>query len=96
MTAKTKLTQGLIAGAIAVAFAGGGLAIAQSNPPSTGSDPATAAGQQSTQATPMGSTGTPAGDSTMSNTQLPTGSTRSSSDTPNNTPAERDAQADPN
>jgi hypothetical protein len=59
MTAKTKLTQGLIAGAIAVAFAGGGLAIAQSNPPSTGSDPATAAGQQSTQATPMGSTGTP-------------------------------------
>ena len=63
MTAKTKLTQGLIAGAIAVAFAGGGLAIAQSNPPTTmGADPATAAGQQSSQATPMGSTGTPTGD----------------------------------
>ncbi len=31
MTAKTKLTQGLIAGAVAIAFAGGGLAIAQSN-----------------------------------------------------------------
>lgn len=96
MTAKTKLTQGLIAGAIAVAFAGGGLAIAQSNPPTTGADPATAAGQQSTQATPMGSTGTPAGDATMSNTQLPTGSTGSSSDTLNNTPVERDAQADRN
>jgi hypothetical protein len=44
----------------------------------------------------MGSTGTPAGDSTMSNTQLPTGSTGSSSDTLNNTPVERDAQADRN
>lgn len=96
MTAKTKLTQGLIAGAIAVAFAGGGLAIAQSNPPTTGADAATAAGQQSTQATPMGTTGTPAGDSTMSNTQLPTTGSTGSSDTLNNTPVERDAQADRN
>jgi hypothetical protein len=99
MTAKTKLSQGLIAGAIAVAFAGGGLAIAQSNPPTMGADPATASGQQSTQATPMGTTGTPAGGSTMSNTQQPTtGSTGSmgSSETLNNTPVERDAQADRN
>lgn len=101
MTAKTKLTQGLIAGAIAVAFAGGGLAIAQSNPPTTmGADPATAAGQQSSQATPMGSTGTPTGDSTLNNQGGMTGSsttgTTGSTDTLNSTPVERDAQADRN
>lgn len=99
MTVKTKLTQGLIAGAVAVAFAGGGLAIAQSNPPTTmGADPATAAGQQSTQATPMGSTGTPTGESSM-NAQVPASSdstTMGTSDTLNSTPVERDAQADRN
>lgn len=99
MTAKTKLSQGLIAGAIAVAFAGGGLAIAQSNPPTTmGADPATAAGQQSSQATPMGTTGTPTGESSM-NAQVPaTGTTgyTGSTDSLNSTPVERDAQADRN
>jgi|JI10StandDraft_1071094.scaffolds.fasta_scaffold569725_2 hypothetical protein len=110
MTAKTKLTQGLIAGAVAIAFAGGGLAIAQSSPPTTGPNPATASGQQSSQATPMGTTGTPGG-SNMNNTQTPmTGSTNNmgttgaagstspsgSNDTLTNTPVERDAQADRN
>ena len=98
MTAKTKLTQGLISGAVAIAFAGGGLAIAQSSPPTTGPNPATASGQQSSQATPMGTTGTPGG-SNMNNTQTPmTGSTApaASNDTLTNTPVERDAQADRN
>lgn len=98
MTAKTKLTQGLIAGAVAIAFAGGGLAIAQSSPPTTGPNAPTASGQQSTQETPMGTTGTPGG-SSMNNTQTPmTGSTApaASNDTLTNTPVERDAQADRN
>lgn len=95
---KTKLSQGLIAGAIAVAFAGGGLAIAQSNPPTTmGADPATAAGQQSSQNTPMGSTGTPTGESSM-NAQVPAADSSTSTTTTdlNSTPVERDAQADRN
>ena len=98
MTAKTKLTQGLIAGAVAIAFAGGGLAIAQSSPPTTGPNPATASGQQNTQETPMGTTGTPGG-SSMNNTQTPmAGSTApaAANDTLTNTPVERDAQADRN
>jgi len=99
MTAKTKLTQGLIAGAVAIAFAGGGLAIAQSSPPTTGPNAPTASGQQSTQDTPMGTTGTPGGSAPMANTQTPmTGATApmGSNDTLSNTPVERDAQADRN
>lgn len=61
MTASTTI-KGLLAGLATVAIAGA--AIAQSTPPSTtAKDPATGAGQQSTQTTPMGSTGTPGGTS---------------------------------
>jgi hypothetical protein len=52
----------LVASTVA-AFAA--LAFAQGNPPTpAASDPAVGAGQQSTQVTPMGSTGTPTGGST--------------------------------
>lgn len=96
MTVKTKLTQGLIAGAVAVAFAGAGVAIAQSTPPTMGDNPATASGQQSTQNTPMGTTGTPANGATLSNNNSGayTGSTNDT--TMQATPTERDAQADRN
>lgn len=61
MSASTQF-KGLLAGLAAVAIAGS--AIAQSTPPNPASkDPVTGAGQQSTQVTPMGSTGTPAGGS---------------------------------
>ena len=53
MTVSTPF-KGLLAGLAAVAIA----AIAQSTPPSTSKDPATGAGQQSTQSTPMGDSGT--------------------------------------
>jgi hypothetical protein len=43
-----------------------GVAMAQSTPPSASKDPATGAGQRSTQNTPMGTTGTPGGGATMS------------------------------
>lgn len=53
---KTSL-KGLLA---AAAFTVGGAAIAQSTPPNPAAkDPAVGAGQQSTQSTPMGATGTP-------------------------------------
>lgn len=55
--------KGLLAGLAAVAIAGS--AIAQSTPPNPAAkDPAVGAGQQSSQTTPMGSTGTPSGGST--------------------------------
>lgn len=57
MTASTSL-KNVLAGIAAVAVMG--TAIAQGTPPTTSSaDPATGAGQRSTQNTPMGSTGTP-------------------------------------
>jgi hypothetical protein len=49
----------LLAGAATVALIG--TAVAQSTPPAPASDPAVGAGQRSTQETPMGATGTPAG-----------------------------------
>jgi hypothetical protein len=62
MSASTQF-KGVLAGLAAVAIAGA--AIAQATPPNPAAkDPAVGAGQQSTQATPMGSTGTPAGGST--------------------------------
>jgi hypothetical protein len=48
----------------AVAAASFGLVYAQGTPPQPASDPAVGAGQQSTQSTPMGSTGTPGGSGT--------------------------------
>src|SRR5512133_2800804 len=88
MNAST-LFRGLLAGIAATAIAG--TALAQGTPPSTSNskDPATAAGQQSTQSTPMGSTGTPATDtgsaaspgSTSGSTMGASGSTRASTDT---------------
>ncbi|MGA0572835.1 proteophosphoglycan ppg4 [Variovorax sp. VNK109] len=93
---KTKLSQGLIAGAVAIAFAGGGLAIAQGNPPSTApANPATAAGQQSPQNTPMGTTGTPTNEGTMQQRSDTMTSPAASPDI-NNAPVERPAQADRN
>lgn len=50
----------MLAGTAAVALIG--TALAQSTPPTPGAtDPAVGAGQRSTQETPMGATGTPAG-----------------------------------
>ncbi|QGW80525.1 proteophosphoglycan ppg4 [Variovorax paradoxus] len=56
MTRSIKMTMATIALTSAAGFA-----IAQGNPPTTGSpNPATGAGQQTQQNTPMGTTGTPA------------------------------------
>lgn len=61
MTASTQF-KGVLAGLAAVALAGA--ALAQSTPPNPAAkDPAVGAGQQSTQGTPMGTTGTPGGSS---------------------------------
>ncbi len=66
MTASTQF-KGVLAGLAAVAIAGA--ALAQSTPPNPAAkDPAVGAGQQSTQTTPMGSTGTPGGSSANSTT----------------------------
>lgn len=60
MTASKHSLKALFAGLATVALVG--TAIAQSTPPTTSNpNPATGAGQQSTQNTPMGSTGTQAG-----------------------------------
>lgn len=68
----------LLAGLMAIAFAGA--AVAQSNPPNPAAkDPAIGAGQQSTKSTPMGSTGTPTNGSTASGAAMNSGSTGSSS-----------------
>ncbi|MBX3653334.1 MAG: hypothetical protein KIS62_07415 [Ramlibacter sp.] len=88
---KTQWTQGLIAGAVALAFAGTGVAIAQSTPPSSGINPPIAEGQQSTQNTPMGSTGVQGNSSdTLSSSPTP------SQDTMAAMPEERAPQADRN
>src|SRR5512133_2106413 len=78
MNAST-LFKGLLAGLAATAIAG--TALAQGTPPSTtnSKDPATAAGQQSTQSTPMGSTGNSG--STGASTMGASGSTSASTDT---------------
>lgn len=56
----SRIVQGLLAAVAATAFLG--TAIAQGTPPNPAKpDPATGAGQRSTQNTPMGATGTPAG-----------------------------------
>jgi hypothetical protein len=58
MSASKKFSKGLIAGFVAVAFAGTGLAIAQAVPPDpTEGNHAIGAGQQSSFVTPMGETG---------------------------------------
>lgn len=69
-------------GASAVALAAA-LAFAQGNPPTTGpSNPAQGAGQQSSQSTPMGTTGTQAqGAGSTGTTGATTGSTAASSST---------------
>ena len=54
----SNLFKGLMAIAAGAAFAGS--VIAQGTPPTQAADPAVGAGQQSTQATPMGTTGTQA------------------------------------
>ncbi|MBX3586679.1 MAG: hypothetical protein KF796_08535 [Ramlibacter sp.] len=89
---KSQLSQGLIAGAVALAFAGAGVAIAQSTPPSNGINPPISEGQQSTQNTPMGSTGVQGNSSsdTLSNSPTP------SQDTTAAMPEERAPQADRN
>jgi hypothetical protein len=77
--------KGLLAGLAAVAIAGS--AIAQGTPPNPAvKDPAVGAGQQSSQTTPMGSTGTPAGGSTAAGTGGSTsGSTTAGSSTGSST-----------
>ena len=66
-----KAAKSMIALAAAAVF---GIAFAQSTPPNTAAkDPATGAGQRSTQNTPMGSTGTPGGGATMSSNAAPAG-----------------------
>ena len=86
MSASIQL-KGLLAGLAAVAIAGA--AIAQSTPPNPAAkDPAVGAGQQSTQTTPMGSTGTPSGGSTAagaSGSSTTSGSTAASPSTSGST-----------
>ncbi|NPC56289.1 proteophosphoglycan ppg4 [Caenimonas soli] len=73
MSASTQF-KGVFAGLAALAIAGS--AIAQGNPPNAAvKDPAVGAGQQSSQTTPMGSTGTPAGGSTAAGASTTSGST---------------------
>ena len=75
MSASTQF-KGVFAGLAALAIAGS--AIAQGNPPNAAvKDPAVGAGQQSSQTTPMGSTGTPAGGSTAAGASSTTGSSSS-------------------
>ena len=63
MTASKHSLKALLAGLATVALVG--TAVAQSTPPTTANpNPATGAGQQSTQNTPMGTTGTQAGGGT--------------------------------
>ena len=80
MTASTQL-KGLLAGLAAVAIAGS--AFAQATPPNPAAkDPATGAGQQSTQTTPMGTTGTPAtGAGAAPSTMGASGSSTTAADT---------------
>jgi hypothetical protein len=79
-----------------------GMAFAQGNPPTTASpNPATAAGQQTQQGTPMGTTGTPTGQSggTMAAPSTGMGTTTTTTTTPMPAPAQpamRPARADRN
>ncbi|MBC5767393.1 proteophosphoglycan ppg4 [Ramlibacter albus] len=67
----TKFIKGALAAALAAVF---GVALAQGNPPNANvTNPAVGAGQQSSQATPMGTTGTPAGGSTATRGSTTTG-----------------------
>jgi len=91
MTAKTKLTQGLIAGAVAVVFASGGLAIAQGDASATST--ASEIQQSNNASSPMPATGTPM---TNSGTYMNNSATPSTDTTMQSAPVERDAQADRN
>lgn len=74
-----KAAKSMIALAAAAVF---GVAFAQSTPPNTASkDPATGAGQRSTQNTPMGATGTPGGGATMSSGGTGSGTSMGASST---------------
>lgn len=76
MTASKHSLKALLAGFATVALVG--TAVAQSTPPTTSSpNPATGAGQQSTQNTPMGSTGTQAGGGAASGTTAGSGASSS-------------------
>lgn len=75
----SKLIQSLVAGAAAFALVGTALAQGTAANPAV-KNPATGAGQQSTQNTPMGTTGTPGGSGTMATgTGVTSGSTMSGS-----------------
>jgi hypothetical protein len=66
----TSTIKGLLAGLATVAVIG--TALAQSNPPNPAvANPATGAGQQSSQGTPMGMTGTPGTGGTVATTPAP-------------------------
>ncbi|MGE0498209.1 MAG: proteophosphoglycan ppg4 [Ramlibacter sp.] len=94
---KSQLSQGLIAGAVALAFASAGVAIAQSTPPSSGINPPISQGQQSTQNTPMGTTGVQSsGGSTSGSSDTLSNSPTPSQDTTAAMPEERAPQADRN
>lgn len=85
MTASTQM-KGLLAGLAAVAIAGS--AFAQGTPPNPAvKDPATGAGQQSTQTTPMGSTGTPTTGAGAASTGSTGGSTAATGSTGGSTAA---------
>jgi hypothetical protein len=79
-----------------------GLAVAQGNPPNTTSpNPATGAGQQTQQGTPMGTTGTPtpstgAGSAPMNSGSTTTTPSQSQSPNMSSEPAMRPARADRN
>jgi len=77
-----------------------GLAVAQGNPPNTTSpNPATGAGQQTQQGTPMGTTGTPTPSTGAGSAPMNSGSTTTTpSQSPNmsSEPAMRPARADRN
>lgn len=91
---KTKLSQGLIAGAVAVVFAGSGLAIAQSTGGDATSGPSQDTQQQSQQ---MGnSTALPGAGSSMSNNQGSVNTSPAATPDLNSAPVERSAQADRN
>jgi hypothetical protein len=102
MTASIHL-KGLLAGLMALAIAGA--ALAQSTPPNPAAkDPAVGAGQQSSQTTPMGQTGTPppsgstaagTSGSTSGSTMGASGSPAASADT-GTTASSRTAKADRN
>lgn len=84
----------------ALMFGTAGMAFAQGNPPTTASpNPATAAGQQTQQGTPMGTTGTPTGPGGGTIAAPSTGMGNAATTTPAATPSQpamRPARADRN